>query len=128
MTGRLETAINRYRKISPEFNTREGANQQCYVASYRFINLLKGRGLEGEIVELTLDERQIRELKRLGHEYPSLYDGFHYVVLVEGRLIDWTARQYKSRAPYPVVLSADDFTLDFKSRKSECGFPRLVKK
>jgi hypothetical protein len=128
MTDQLQQAIRRYRKLTPEFHTRSGASGQCYEASYRFVNLLKGRGIEAQIVELILDERQARDLAKLGYVYPSLYDGYHYVVEVEHHLVDWTARQYRARAPLPVVIPLKEFRLDWGSRRNEMAFPRLVKK
>lgn len=128
MTTGLEQAIRKFRKIKPDYGTRDGATQQCYNASYQFVNVLTSMGVSAQVVELVLDEKQIRDLQKRGHMYPSLFEGYHYVVFTEGHLVDWTARQYRSRAPYPVVIPADGLELDWKNRRDACGFPRLVKK
>lgn len=98
---KLDAAVQRFgREAELEgFNTPEGAEGCCEVASRAFLSMLEQRGVEATLVCLTAMELE---------DYPVATDGclIHYVVEVAGRWFDWTARQFDPDAAFPTVTEA----------------------
>lgn len=66
-----------------------GARRQCEQASYRFSMLLAGRGVASTIVKC---------------EEPP-----HVAVLVDGLVVDFTARQFDPDADYPYITTEPEW-------------------
>jgi hypothetical protein len=81
----IREAIHEFRLQNPQWDTPEGAKNQCGIASNAFVRFLASQGIPAYRAEIPAQQ--------------------HYVVRVrKGRTeIDWTARQFDGGAAYPLV-------------------------
>lgn len=72
-------------RANPKWSRPKGAAQQCEQASFRFCMLLEERGIASTLVTC---------------EEPA-----HVAVLVDGLVVDLTARQFDPDAAFPMVTT-----------------------
>jgi beta-mannanase len=115
----LENLIATFRAAHPEWETQKGAYYQCDLASDAFIGFLEKlnlrQALKAEpysfyVNALGFDAKSVKsnpdpELYVLGNNESGLPKAsWRYIVETEYYFIDWTARQYTSRVPYPYLI------------------------
>lgn len=86
LSKQLSDAIETFKAQNLQWSTQSGALNQCHSASVRFIAHL---GLEGIRAELL-----------------SINQGEHVVVIVDGVMVDWTARQFDPDDDFPKITEA----------------------
>jgi hypothetical protein len=94
----MQRAIDTFRRTYPEYAHADSARDQCKTASARFCDILIAEGVPARNV-------YVDEI--------AIVDGMlHYGALVkaDGGCVayDFTARQFKADAPWPVILGVDE--------------------
>ena len=104
MTGRLRKLIHEFKVAhKEEWTLPETARGCCVDASNMFHEFLHVSGMKSEVWDIVLDEDHDRYI--CPEWYPDWTFEGHCVVFVEGLVVDWTARQYNSKAPYPLIFT-----------------------
>lgn len=95
------------------YDTKDGAEGLCLEASDEFIHILIGCGVKPGrgrkfLREYIFDPQNDKERKRMlteKYEFPFDPDGcaFHFVVKINEVVIDWTARQFGDKNPFPAI-------------------------
>jgi hypothetical protein len=108
----LECAIKKFRPTALEYkwNTVEGASGMCIDASGEFIDVLEEFGLKGQMREFIFhpmhpgEEQKMRKDKYLTtFPFDRRDCAFHFVVKTRGIIVDWTARQFGCKNPFPAI-------------------------
>ena len=100
LSKRLRTLIEGFKTINPSYGDHVEAKGCCTEASYAFRRLAIEEGIQCTTWDIVLDEMHDRYLSDW---YPNIPFEGHCVNYVEGVVIDWTARQYYTLAPFPLV-------------------------
>ena len=104
MTKRLRELVAGFREDNPDLADSRKA-RGCYtVASYAFHNILVVNSLRPSLWEIVLDDKHDHDRHLCPEWYPDIDSEGHCVNYVEGVVIDWTARQYNSEAPFPLIF------------------------
>jgi hypothetical protein len=92
----IDTLIERFKRHS-DYSTPRLATFKCHRASEHFQMFALGAGEEARIVQMS--DPRFRYIKRVAI--------FHVAVYLPkyGWVVDWTARQFTSRADYPLKLT-----------------------
>lgn len=101
LSKRLLRLIEEFKEQNPSLADHEGAKGWCTEASYAFIGLLRENDITCSRWDIVLDGGHDQYL--CPEWYPDITSEGHSVVYVEGVIIDWTARQYKAGAPFPLT-------------------------
>jgi hypothetical protein len=101
MSERLWRLIEGFKTINPSYGFHDSAKGCCAEASYAFHNLLMEEGFRSHTWDIVLDDDHDRHY--CPEWYPNIIFEGHCVNYVEGVVIDWTARQYCTLAPFPLI-------------------------
>ncbi len=117
LSKRLRELIEGFKTVNPSYGDHVEAGGCCGEASHAFHNLLvregilrppkkgtptqKAEWILNSIWDIVLDDDHDRYL--CPEWYPNITFEGHVVNYVEGHVIDWTARQYNSVAPFPLI-------------------------
>lgn len=116
LSKRLLELIEGFKTINPSYGDHTEAKGCCTEASRAFHNLLVDAGVlqppkgsklkqaewfEGCTWDIVLDDEHDRHM--CPKWYPNIPSEGHCVNYVEGVVIDWTARQYNAKAPFPLI-------------------------
>jgi hypothetical protein len=107
MRRNLEKAVRaflaQHRRV---WNTQKRAYGSCQIASHEFHGFLRGKGLRPTIWHITVDKQHDSYIcpEWYPDEVPPHGYNGHTVVYAGGVVVDWTARQYNPKAPYPLVF------------------------
>lgn len=106
--------LRRWRRLMSDYKSAE-PHGHCVEACNDFLKLLEEDGRKGGIVTWNATDEKLSA----GDEpwprksFPWKWvDGFkfHAAVLIDGYVVDWTARQFDEDAPFPAVFSARSAT------------------
>jgi hypothetical protein len=120
----LTAAIEKFRALHPEWETQLGALYQCVYASQAFMEFLQLEKVEhccipGEEIGVyqfcVRSEDRLRGNKDNPNPDPSTFilgsneagyrrADWHCIVETPIGFIDWTARQYTDKVPYPYII------------------------
>ncbi len=100
LSKRLLKLIEEFKKQNPDLANHKTAKGCCSDASYAFRRLAIEDGIKCTTWDIVLDDEHDRYLSDW---YPSIPFEGHCVNYVEGVVIDWTARQYYTLAPFPLI-------------------------
>lgn len=103
LSKRLQRLIENFKQGNPELSKHESAKGCCTDASYAFRRLAIEDGLKCSTWDIVLDEMHDRYF--CPEWYPNIVFEGHCVNYVEGVVIDWTARQYNGKAPFPLIYT-----------------------
>lgn len=98
----IRECIEIFKSKNEELSRPEVARGRCYRASRAFRDLLKSLGIESKLVPL----EGLKDTPINCTAYPDDldWDTFgHFVVVVDGLWIDWTARQMEAECAFPYV-------------------------
>jgi hypothetical protein len=101
LSKQLLKLIKEFKKQNPKLANRESAAGCCTDASYAFRELAVGSGLRCDTWEIVLDKNHDQYL--CPRWYPDIAFEGHCVVYTGNVVIDWTARQYNPKAPFPLI-------------------------
>ena len=101
LSKRLQQLVENFKEGNPELADHETAKGCCSDASYAFRKLAIEDGLQCSTWEIVLDKDHDQHL--CPEWYPNIIFEGHCVNYVEGVVIDWTARQYNGKAPFPLI-------------------------
>lgn len=112
----LRSAVLSFIPVGIEENYRDDHDVgYCFIATEHFISMLEEHGYEPYT---GVDYFDCRSHKFSDPEndpsFPYVngdYAKWHYVAVVDGYAIDWTARQFYHGLPYPAIWSLEDWPL-----------------
>lgn len=87
------------------YDTPERATGRCLEASAKLIDALRRSGEQAALVQLSGYRGDLRQASYLWQDNDP---AVHYMVWVNGRLVDMTARQFDPSAGYPAFYTVDE--------------------
>lgn len=103
LSKRLQQLIENFKQGNPSLADHKSSRGRCTEASYAFRRLAIEDGIKCATWEIVLDDEHDRHF--CPEWYPNIPFEGHTVVYVEGVVIDWTARQYNGKAPFPLIYT-----------------------
>ena len=112
----LRTAVKKFIPIGIDEDYRDDRTVGfCFIATEHFVSLLEENGYP-KYTGVEYFDRHSHKFNNPESDtrfpYPNGdYAAWHYVAVVDGYAIDWTARQFHEALPYPAIWDLRDWPL-----------------
>lgn len=92
----------------PRLGTQSGSFNRCRQTVASLMSLLADHGIESHAVRLSEGQRYYPKAHPQWHRLGSSVYWVHYALLVDGMVVDCTARQFDPEADFPSIRTPED--------------------